>query len=471
MVINSQRDAATTSPPSTTTALAILCGAPFLASLDLFVVNVAFDRIGAGFPGHSLAEMSWILNGYAIIYAALLIPFGRWADTVGHKRVFLLGLAVFTGASAAAAASPGLWVLVFLRVLQAVGAAALTPTSLGLLINSVPLEKRAISVRIWAGVSGAAAAALGPAVGGLLVEASWRWIFLINVPIGIVLLVAGMRKLTECRTPQADSRVDLVGAVLLAVGIGAFTTGIVQGNEWGWTSGGTTAAFVVAVVSSIAFLVGNSRQRSPLVDPELFRVRTFSWSNVGALAFSASFAAGLLGLILWLQTVWGYSALRTGLAIVPGPIMVPIFAMVGQVLTRRFRASVLALVGSLLWAGGTVLVLLSVGAQPDYAATVLPGWLLSGIGVGLTLPTILSSATAQLPPTSAATGSAVVNMTRQIGTVLGISGLIALLGSPIGFDAAHEAFQRAWWAVVATGLLSAAAAFGLSPRRPTAASE
>ncbi|QBJ98857.1 DHA2 family efflux MFS transporter permease subunit [Rhodococcus sp. ABRD24] len=470
MVINSQSDVTPRRPPSAAATLTILCGAPFLASLDLFVVNVAFDQIGTSFPGHSLADMSWVLSGYAIVYAALLIPLGRWADNVGHKRVFLMGLAVFTVASAAAAVSPGLWALVGFRLLQAVGAAALTPTSLGLLLNSVPLEKRAISVRIWAAVSGAAAAAFGPVVGGLLVEVSWRWIFLINIPFGIVLLIAGTRVLAECRTLRADSKLDLFGAVLLAVGIGALTTAIVQGHDWGWTSSGVIAAFVVAVVASIGFLLNNSRRRSPLVDPSLFRLRTFTWSNIGALVFSASFAAGLLGLVLWLQTVWDYSAVRTGLAITPGPIMVPIFAMVGQALTKRFKASTLAFAGSVLWAAGTVLILLSVDSQPDYVTAVLPGWLLSGIGVGLTLPTILSSATAQLPPTSAATGSAVVNMTRQIGTVLGISGLIALIGSPIGFDAAHEAFQRAWWAVAATGLLSAVVAFGLTPRSSVAPS-
>ncbi|MFJ7724480.1 MFS transporter, partial [Rhodococcus erythropolis] len=162
--------------------LAILSGAPFVASLDLFVVNVAFGDIAKSYPGHSLGEFSWILNSYAIVYAALLIPLGRWADRIGHKRAFIAGLALFTLASAACAFSPSLWALVVFRIVQAVGAAALTPASLGLLINALPAAKRQSGVRIWA-AAGAAAAAFGPVVGGILVEASWRWVFLINVPV------------------------------------------------------------------------------------------------------------------------------------------------------------------------------------------------------------------------------------------------------------------------------------------------
>jgi MFS family permease len=198
------------------------------------------------------------------------------------------------------------------------------------------------------------------------------------------------------------------------------------------------------------------------------KVRAFAWSNVTAVAFSAAFAAGLLGSVLWLQEVWGYSALRTGLAIAPGPLMVPLLAA----LTQRFAARVppgrIAALGCLAFGTAYGLLVVSVDAHPSYAVNFLPLWLLGGIGVGLALPTIMSAATADLPPSSTATGSAVINMSRQIGAVLGISVLVAVLGSPHGYAATHTAFVHAWLVIGAVGLLGGAAALGMTPRRAAA---
>ncbi|MFZ2173688.1 MAG: MFS transporter [Rhodococcus sp. (in: high G+C Gram-positive bacteria)] len=450
--------------------LTVLSGAAFVASLDLFVVNVAFGDIGASYPGYSLGDLSWVLNGYAIVFAALLVPLGRWADRVGRRRGFLLGLALFTAASAACALSPSLWLLVAFRLVQAIGAAALTPSGLGLLISTVAEAKRAGAVRIWA-AAGAAAAALGPVVGGLLVEASWRWVFLINIPVGVALLIATVRVVPESRPAVTDTELDLLGAALLTLGIGALSLGLVQGPDWGWTDARIAVAFIVALVSLALFWRSNSRHRAPLLEPALLRVRTFAWSNVTALAFSAAFAAGLLANILWLQQVWGYSALRTGLAIAPGPLMVPVFAVVGQRLAQRVSAGALTAAGSALWAVGAVLVLVSVGPEPHYASHLLPGWLIAGVGVGLALPTILSSATAGLPPSRSATGSAVINMTRQIGTVLGVSVLVAVLGTSVDHGATHAAFRSAWWLVAAVAVAAAATAFGMTSRTPSEKAE
>ncbi|NUT92558.1 MAG: MFS transporter [Saccharothrix sp.] len=453
MVINSQVGARG--------VLALLCGAPFLAGLDQFVVNVAFAEIGADFPDHPLTHLGWVLSGYSIVFAALLVPAGRYADRVGHKRVFVAGLALFTLASAVAAASPGLWALVACRLVQAVGAAALTPTSLSLLLASVAPERRGHSVRIWA-ATGAIASALGPVVGGVLVELSWRWIFLINVPVGVVLVVLAVRMLPDHHGGDTGQALDLPGALLLTVGIGALAVGVVQANEW--TPANVLVSLVVAAVALAAFTVRTLRHPAPLISRALLRVRTFSWSVVASLLFSATFAAGLLALVLWLQDVWGYSAIRTGLALAPGPLAVPVFAIGGQALLRRFTPGVLAGVGCLVWAAGSVLLLVSVGPSPDYLGAVLPGWLLAGIGVGLAFPTILSSATAELPPASSATGSAVVTMARQVGAVLGVSVLIAVLGRPNGYEAAHAAFQASWWTVAGLGVVAAVVAWGISPR-------
>src|SRR4051794_28031062 len=196
----------------------------FVASLDLFIVNIAFPDIQSDFHGTSLASLSWILNAYAIVFAALLVPAGRWADRAGRKRAFLLGLAIFTASSAACAAAPSVGALIAARVAQAGGAALLMPTSLALLLPEFPAERRQVAVGIWAAVGGAAAAA-GPLAGGLLTQASWRWVFLVNVPIGLVAIVAGLRTLREIREP-ATARGDILGAVLLTGAVASLTLGI-----------------------------------------------------------------------------------------------------------------------------------------------------------------------------------------------------------------------------------------------------
>jgi EmrB/QacA subfamily drug resistance transporter len=346
--------------------LAVLSLAAFMASLDLFIVNVAFPEIGRNFAGSSLSDLSWVLNGYAVLYAALLVPLGRLADRYGRMAGFLGGLALFTIASAACAASPNLWSLVAFRGLQAVGAAALTPTSLGLLLAATPAERRVRAVRSWAAI-GALAAASGPFIGGLLVQASWRWVFIVNVPVGLLGLAAARRFVPDSRDATVTRIPDLLGALLIAVGIGALALGLVKGPNWGWSSSADVVAFVVAAVGIGGFWMRSCRHPLPVVEPALLRVRAFAWSNVTAVLFSVAFAGGLLAAVLWLQDVWHWSALRTGLAIAPGPLMVPVFAGVSQRIAHRVRVGHLAAIGCVAFAAGTALVAIRVGAHPSYA--------------------------------------------------------------------------------------------------------
>jgi EmrB/QacA subfamily drug resistance transporter len=358
-----------------------------------------------------------------------------------------------------------LWWLVAFRLLQAAGAAALTPTSLGLLLNAMPPQRRARAVRIWA-ATGALAAAAGPALGGVLVEASWKWVFLVNVPVGVIAFVAAVRKVPDSRDAAVSRTPDLVGAAFLAVGIGALALGLVKAPDWGWWGGGTVIAYAVTLVAIGVFVARTVTHPFPVVEPALLRVRAFAWANVTALLFSIAFAAGLLIVILWMQDVWAFSALQTGLAVAPGPVMVPIFAAVSQRVSHRVHVGLLSAAGCACLAIGNLTIAASVGATPAYASEILPGWLIAGAGVGLALPTIMSAATVDLPPARSATGSAVVNMSRQIGTVLGVAVLIALLGTHVGFAAVHPAFERGWWAIALFGLLGAVAAVGMTPRSP-----
>ncbi len=442
--------------------LAVLSLAAFMASLDLFIVNVAFPDIGRDFHGASLSNLSWVLNGYAIVFAALLVPMGRLADRYGRKRGFLVGMAVFTAASAACALSTSLWMLVAFRLLQAAGAALLTPTSLGLLLPVFPPDRRTGAVRIWSATA-AVAAAVGPVVGGLLVSQSWRWVFLLNIPIGALALVAAARFVPDSRDEAPAKLPDLAGAGLLTLAIALLALGLVKINDW--PSGQTALVLAVAALGVVRFWRRSLGHDSPVVEPALLRVRAFVWSNLTMIGFSLAFAANLLAAILWMQNVWHYSPLETGLAIAPGPLMVPMFAIVAGKLASRVPIGRVATLGCLLFGAGVLFVVLRIGPAPHYVGEMLPGFLIGGMGVGMALPTILAAATADLPPGRFATGSAVVNMSRQIGSVLGISVLVAVVGTPRSYPAAHRVFVHVWLAVGLFALVGAVTAVGITPRR------
>ena len=451
--------------------LAIVCAGVVLASLDLFIVNVALPQIGRDFHlrANGLADLSWVLDGYAIVYAAFLVLFGRLAERHRRDRAFLLGVAIFVAASAACGMADGLWMLVAFRVVQAAGAALLTPTSLGLVLASFPAERRQGAVRTWTAVGGLAAT-LGPVLGGLLVAASWRWVFLVNVPVGAIALAVGWRRLP--RVPgHPVAAPDLSAAALITAGVGSLVLGLVDGSAWGWSDARTLAALGAGTALLAAFVVRSRRSRNPLIDPALFRLRPFTSASVVAFLFSAAFGAMLLSRVLWAQDVWHWSALETGLSIAPGPLMVPLvsFAATGG-LTARFGPGAVIGAGSAIFAAGALWWALEVGQRVDYAGDMLGGIILTGIGVGLTLPTMMATGTAALPAHALATGSAVVNMFRQIGLAVGVAILIAILGAPHSALATLAAYRRGW--EVVAGLSLAGAALGivlLAPRRVAAA--
>jgi MFS family permease len=274
--------------------LAIVCVGIVLANLDLFIVNVGLPNIARDFADVSLEDLSWVLNGYAIAYAALLVFFGRLAERYRRERSFLLGIALFTAASAACAAADSVTTLVVFRVVQAAGAALMTPTSIGLLLASFPPERRGGAVRTWA-ANGGLAAALGPLVGGVLVMASWRWIFLVNVPIGLAAMAIGWWKLPL--VPGHDVARPNPGAALLVTGgIGALTFAIVKVNDWGWGSIGIGLSFAVSIGCLAGFVWHCLRSANPFVDPALFRVRAFTGAALVMGPYSIAFGAMLFPL-------------------------------------------------------------------------------------------------------------------------------------------------------------------------------
>ncbi len=451
--------------------LVIVCAGVVLASLDLFIVNVALPQIGRDFHlrADGLAELSWVLNAYAIVYAACLVLFGRIAERFRRDRAFLLGVALFTAASAACGTAGSLGTLIAFRIVQAAGAAILTPTSLSLVLATTAPERRAGAVRAWTAVGGLAAA-LGPVVGGLLVAASWRWVFLVNLPVGLVALTVGWRRLPAVAGHPVPAP-DPLGAALITGGVGLLTLGLVQGGSWGWSAGRTLGALGGAAILLSLFAAHCAWHRAPLVDPALLRLRSFTGASAAMLLFSVAFGGMLLSRVLFTQDVWHWSALDTGLSIAPGPLMVPLFGfgITGR-LVARFGAGAVSAAGATLFAAGIAWWALAVGLTPDYVGDALGGMIVTGIGVGLTLPTLMAAGAGSLPPHALATGSAVVNMFRQIGLAIGVAALIAILGHPHSPAATLHAYQSGWWALAGASLLAGLAGYvRLSARRSLAA--
>lgn len=451
-------------------AVAIACSGAFLAFLDATIVNIAFPDIEASFPGAGRGALSWVLDGYFVVIAALLVPAGGLADRYGHRRIFMLGVGIFTLASLLCALAPSLGMLVGFRVLQGVGAAMIAPTSLAIVLDNFPIERRSAGVGLW-GAAAAAAAAIGPTLGGLLVELSdWRLVFLVNLPLGAAIVLAARRGLAEPESTLAHGRraqlPDLPGALILALGLALLTLAIVEGNAWGWGSAATLGAFAAATVSLAVVARRSVTHPRPIVEPELFAQRSFRIGNLGTLLFSAAFFSIVLGNVLFLTSVWDYSVLLAGLATLPGPLTSTIVAGPAGRLADRVGERAVIVPGALLFAAG-VMVLRSAGAEPDWAGTWLPGALLTGTGIGLAFPILGSAAVRDIADDRFATASAVNAAFRQVGAVLGTALLVAIVGDPTSLTEALTVSDRAYLFAAIAGLASGAAALTLrSSSRP-----
>ena len=447
--------------------LIVAAVAVFMGFLDVTIVNVAFADLERDFEEASRADLSWVLNAYNIVFAALLVPAGRLADILGRKRLFIVGVIVFLAASAACGLAGSVELLVAARVLQAVGGAILVPTSLSLVLPEFPPSQRATAIAIWT-ATGAVAAALGPSLGGLLIdEAGWRFAFFVNLPIGLLALIPARRLLREHREAAGAPLPDALGTTLLVAGVGLLALGIVQGPEWGWGSPEVLAAIVLGVALLPAVIARSAHHPAPVIEPGLFRIRSFAVANAGTLAFSFAFYGLILGNVLFLTGVWGWSILTAGFAVTPGPLMAALSAPLGGRLSDRYGQRVVALPGGLLFAAGATWFALGLDATPDYAREFLVGTLLTGTGVGLSYAAWASAAFAELPAARFATGSAVTITLRQLGAVLGIAVLVAVLeGASPGDPVA--AFSAAYAVMAAAALAAGMLALGLGRVRALA---
>jgi EmrB/QacA subfamily drug resistance transporter len=406
--------------------LLLACGGSFLAFLDVTITNLAVPALAHDFGGIELTSLSWVVTLYTILFAALLAPAGRMADVLGRRRLFAVGVTVFTVASLLAALAPTFGLLLMARAVQGVGAAALMPASLAIVLADTPAERRVSAIGLWSAAA-SVAAALGPVLGGLLVDAfGWRSLFFVNVPAGAVLCRLALRlPVTE---PARKRLPDLVGTALLAGGIALLVLGVTQGQSWGWAQGRTVACQVAGAAAVIVALVRSSRHAEPAIQIGLWRSRGYASANVVSALFGATLYASLLVGVLFLTQVWHYSELAAGLAMTPGALASAAVGITIGRITRRPSPRTLTVIGALALTATTMALALWLPADPHFLAVWLPTGIISGAGMGAISVGVSSAAAFSVPPPSFAAGTGLNIAARQVGGTLGVAVLTVLLG-------------------------------------------
>ena len=343
--------------------------------------------------------------------------------------------------------------LVAARAIQAVGGAALVPSSLALILRSTPRERIPISAAIW-GATAALAGAVGPTLGAALVEwGGWRWVFVINLPVGVATIVMGRRSLRESRDPESKLPAPL-GVALLVAGSVLLTLGLVRGDDWGWTSSATVASILGGVAVLCVFVAHQARTSAPAMDLSLFESHNFRWANAATIVFGIAFSAMFLSSILFLTSVWNWSILEAGFGVAPGPLLVAVLAPGFGKLAARIGQRPLVVAGGLVYAAGGAWRLVTFDAEPAFLTAYLPSMLLTGTGVALIIPQLSSVIGQSLPPNRFGVGGAVNQALRQLGGTLGVAVAVGFVSGATGIDDALARFDRIWWMIVAGGLLT-----------------
>jgi DHA2 family methylenomycin A resistance protein-like MFS transporter len=409
--------------------LAVICSGYFVVILDAVIVNVALPSLGHELQG-AVSDLQWVVDGYTVAFAGLLLSAGALGDRLGAKRVFAAGLAVFTFASAACAASPSVAALICARVVQGAGAAMLVPSSLALIRGAYEeARERARAVGIWGATAGIGAAS-GPILGGLLVAAfGWRSVFVVNLPVGLAALLIGIRWIGQPSSASLGIRFDPLGQLTGFASLTLLASGLIEGGAHGWISTAALALLSVALVCGVLFVAIEKRVRGPMLPLGLFRNREFSAAAFIGLAINLGFYGQLFALTLYFQHVRGYSALQTGLALLPEGLFVALSSALSGRLTARTGPRLPMLVG--LATGACGLAGLMVAGKATPYATLIAPLIAAGFGMAFTMPAATVAIIEAAPAERTGIASGVLNAARQTGSAIGVALLGALLAGQV----------------------------------------
>ncbi|MFG2089726.1 MULTISPECIES: MFS transporter [unclassified Spirillospora] len=421
----------TAAPPATAGAGArrdvpwLAAGATFLAMLDATVANLAVPDLRTDFPGTSLSGLTWVITLYAVLFAALLAPAGRLADLVGRRTLYLWGVGLFTLASLGCAVAPNVPVLLATRGVQGAAAAAMIPASLALLLRDTPAARRAGAIGLWS-AAGAFAAAIGPSLGGVLVDQfGWRSLFIINVPFGLAMLLGALRL---PRTETGRGRLpDLLGTVLLGGGVGGVALGVTQTRDWAWTDARTLALLIGGAAMVAAALMRSARHPVPALEISLWRSRRFALANAASFLYGTALYSWLLLGVLYLTAEWDYSILKAGLASTPGALTATAAAITMGRLTGRIGVRPAVTGGALVMVVSGTWAVASLPPEPHFLTFWLPIGLLVGTGMGMLTTGTASAAALSVDPQRFAGATGLNTTARQLGGALGIAVLAAML--------------------------------------------
>ncbi|HEU4970790.1 MAG TPA: MFS transporter [Gaiellaceae bacterium] len=433
----------------------------FMIMLDNTVVNVALPSIQRDLDA-DLSELEWIVTGYALTFASLMLVGGKVADAYGRRLVFVIGIVVFTFASLMCGLADSSEMLIGARVLQGAGAALMNPATLSIIAATFPPRERGTAIGIWAGTS-ALALAIGPLVGGLITEhIDWSWIFFVNVPVGALAIVASLLFIDESRD-ETHERLDLPGLITSAHGLFALTYGLIEANTYGWGSARILGTFVLAAVSLVAFIALEKRQRAPMLPLELFRNRTYTGANLVMLLVALAMFGVFFFVSLYMQNILGYSAVQTGAAFLPMTVLIILVAPIAGKTSDRLGSRGLITGGMTLLA--VQLLLFSQLSADASFWNLLPALLIGGVGMALTMTPSAAAATRSLPVDKAGVGSAVLNSARQVGGTMGVAIMGAIVAAEVGDvptpDAFMRGFERALLVAAAIAIVGAIVAYVL----------
>jgi EmrB/QacA subfamily drug resistance transporter len=434
----------------------------FLVSMDVTIVSVALPGVADSFH-ESSAALSWVFTAYNITFAGLLLLAGKMGDRWGRKPAFLGGLVIFAVASLLAAVAPSVEILIAARVLQAVGSALIYPASLALLLPEFPASRRSMAIGVWGGIAGLGGA-IAPTLGALLVEgAGWRSVFFINLPFVLAAGVCGVRVLRDSRGERGAEPFDPVAVPVAAVAIGLLVLGVVQGQSWGWASPRIIGCFVATAVLLPAFVYRSSRHPAPLLDLDLFRLRSFTVGNLAQALYVGSCFGWLVLMPSFFVDVWGWTPLGAGFGLAPAATIGAILSPFAGRMADRVGHRGLVAIGTVCGAMGTAWWALNVSREPDYVRDILPGMVLLGLGITSGFATLTGALMSRVPQRFYSMAGAARSTIFQLASAIGIAVAVAVVDSGTD-DGAPGPYRSVWWIASACALLCAAVMLVAFPR-------